>query len=461
MFEEREEARKLGIAMIQFMVVLFVATLVRMLPNTDLQPSGVVILAFLHIVAFYFSDAYYRYGSRGYLDDLVQVIKYNLFYTLGITFLSFMLEEGFIISRRGMVYFITLNVVAIYVSNLLIKEYRNRIYPHLRSSRKLLLLTDSVRANKLWQHLQAYPYLKGTVVAVSILDKEECNFSLPPSIKIVLPEKIIDYINHSVIDEVLVSLSDEQDNIQDWVSHLELMGVDVSVVINSLDFPTISQKRVQQVAGLNVVTFSTKFYHYSHILAKRALDIVGSLLGLLICGLVGIFVAPLIKKDGGSVIFAQKRVGQNGRIFKFYKFRSMYVDAEERKKELMAQNTMSGSMFKMDDDPRITPIGKFIRKTSIDELPQFWNVLRGDMSLVGTRPPTIDEYETYTPEQKRRLSFKPGITGLWQVSGRSKIKNFDEIVKLDVAYIDGWTIWSDIKILLKTVKVVLLKDGAK
>ena len=122
---------------------------------------------------------------------------------------------------------------------------------------------------------------------------------------------------------------------------------------------------------------------------------------------------------------------------------------------------MQGGMFKMDNDPRVTEIGRFIRKTSIDELPQFWNVLIGDMSLVGTRPPTVDEYEKYTPEQKRRLSFKPGITGLWQISGRSGITNFDDVVKLDVAYIDDWTIWKDFEILLKTVKVVLMRDGAK
>ena len=127
----------------------------------------------------------------------------------------------------------------------------------------------------------------------------------------------------------------------------------------------------------------------------------------------------------------------------------------------MDQNTMQGGMFKMDNDPRVTEIGRFIRKTSIDELPQFWNVLIGDMSLVGTRPPTVDEYEKYTPEQKRRLSFKPGITGLWQISGRSGITNFDDVVKLDVAYIDDWTIWKDFEILLKTIKVVLMRDGAK
>ena len=122
---------------------------------------------------------------------------------------------------------------------------------------------------------------------------------------------------------------------------------------------------------------------------------------------------------------------------------------------------MQGGMFKVDDDPRITKIGRFIRKTSLDELPQFWNVLMGDMSLVGTRPPTVDEYEKYTPEQKRRLSFKPGITGLWQVSGRSTITDFNDVVKLDVAYIDDWTIWKDIEILLKTVKVVFMREGAK
>ena len=139
----------------------------------------------------------------------------------------------------------------------------------------------------------------------------------------------------------------------------------------------------------------------------------------------------------------------------------MRIDAEAIKEQLMDQNTMQGGMFKIDNDPRVKKIGQFIRKTSLDELPQFWNVLTGDMSLVGTRPPTVDEYEKYTPEHKRRLSFKPGITGLWQISGRSEITNFDEVVKLDVAYIDDWTIWKDFEILLKTVKVVLMRDGAK
>ena len=139
----------------------------------------------------------------------------------------------------------------------------------------------------------------------------------------------------------------------------------------------------------------------------------------------------------------------------------MYVDAEERKKALMEQNDMDGFMFKMEDDPRITRVGKFIRKYSIDEWPQFWNVLKGDMSLVGTRPPTIDEFEQYERHHKRRLSMKPGITGMWQVSGRSDIQNFEEVVKLDCEYIDNWSIWLDAKILIKTIGVVITHKGAK
>ena len=143
------------------------------------------------------------------------------------------------------------------------------------------------------------------------------------------------------------------------------------------------------------------------------------------------------------------------------KLRSMYADAEDRKEELRQQNEMRGLMFKIHDDPRITKVGKFIRRTSIDELPQFWNVLRGEMSLVGTRPPTIDEYEQYQSHHKRRLSMKPGITGLWQVSGRSRIENFEDVVALDNKYIDNWSFWLDIRLLLQTVAVVLSGHGAE
>ena len=175
-----------------------------------------------------------------------------------------------------------------------------------------------------------------------------------------------------------------------------------------------------------------------------------------------LITAIAIKIDSkGPVIFKQTRVGLNGRHFKMYKFRSMIQDAEAKKKELMAKNKVaSGLMFKMDDDPRITKVGKFIRKTSIDELPQFFNVLFGTMSLVGTRPPTVDEVSKYDTRHWRRLSVKPGITGMWQTSGRSEITDFEEVVALDKEYIDNWSMWLDIKILFKTVIQVFMRKGA-
>ena len=195
---------------------------------------------------------------------------------------------------------------------------------------------------------------------------------------------------------------------------------------------------------------------------KRVFDIIFSSMALLCLSPIFIITVIWIKlEDKGPAFYKSKRVGSNYKVFDFYKFRSMYKDAEARKKELMASNEVKGLMFKMEDDPRITKVGKFIRKTSIDELPQFWNVLRGDMSLVGTRPPTVDEFEHYEAKHKCRLSMTPGLTGLWQISGRSDIKDFDEVVRLDMQYIDNWSILKDIKILILTVKVVLTGRGSR
>lgn len=211
-----------------------------------------------------------------------------------------------------------------------------------------------------------------------------------------------------------------------------------------------------------MVTFARNIISTRGLIMKRALDILGGLVGMLILVVATIFVAPAIKLESpGPVFFGQTRIGKNGRRFTFYKFRSMYQDAEQRKKELMAQNEVKGLMFKMENDPRITRVGRFIRKTSIDELPQFWNVLKGDMSLVGTRPPTVDEFEQYEAKHKCRLSMTPGLTGMWQISGRSDIKDFDEVVRLDMEYIDNWNILKDIKILFKTVAVVFFGKGSR
>jgi exopolysaccharide biosynthesis polyprenyl glycosylphosphotransferase len=196
-------------------------------------------------------------------------------------------------------------------------------------------------------------------------------------------------------------------------------------------------------------------------LFKRLIDIVGGFVGLAITGILTIFIAPAIKMDSpGPVFFSQVRVGKNGRRFRIYKFRSMRQDAEAQLGKLEKNNEMNGLMFKMDDDPRVTRVGRFLRKTSLDEFPQFLNVIKGDMSLVGTRPPTEKEFEQYNEHYRRRIAMTPGLTGLWQVSGRSEITDFDEVVKLDLQYIDNWSLGLDFKIILQTIGVVFKGKGA-
>ncbi len=196
-------------------------------------------------------------------------------------------------------------------------------------------------------------------------------------------------------------------------------------------------------------------------LAKRLLDIVASAVLLVLLSPLFLAVAIAIRlEDPGPILFKQKRVGRWGTLFTMWKFRSMFTDAEERKRELMAQNEMEGGvLFKMKDDPRITKVGRIIRKTSIDELPQLWNVFKGEMSLVGPRPPVTQEVDQYSLSDRRRLEVIPGITCIWQVSGRSDIP-FDQQVELDVQYIESQSFWNDIKILLKTVPALLFGTGA-
>ena len=190
------------------------------------------------------------------------------------------------------------------------------------------------------------------------------------------------------------------------------------------------------------------------------MDIIGGLLGSIITIVMTPFIAIAIKTDSkGPVFFSQTRIGRNGRRFKMYKFRSMYIDAEERKKELEKQNEMNGLMFKMENDPRVTKVGKFLRKTSLDEFPQFFNILKGDMSMVGTRPPTEEEFSHYNMYYRRRMSMTPGLTGMWQVNGRSG-SSFADYQRLDLYYVDNWSILVDVGILAKTLPAVLSSRGA-
>ena len=263
-----------------------------------------------------------------------------------------------------------------------------------------------------------------------------------------------------VIDEVFIHLPDyARDQIEELIIRFESMGVTVHVNIDYFN-NVIAHKTTESFAGFTVLSYEASTFDYRRLFVKRIIDILGSLVGLAVTAVLTPFIALAIKLDSpGPVFFAQKRVGKNGRYFRLYKFRSMYIDAEERKAELLAQNEMDGPMFKVEHDPRVTRVGAFLRKTSLDELPQFFNILIGSMSLVGTRPPTVDEFQQYDLYYRRRLSIKPGLTGLWQVSGRSDITDFREVLKLDLEYIDNWSLASDIRILLMTVWVVIMKKG--
>jgi exopolysaccharide biosynthesis polyprenyl glycosylphosphotransferase len=252
------------------------------------------------------------------------------------------------------------------------------------------------------------------------------------------------------------------DTIKSFMQDLISLGVTVEVKINVYDPAIHSMKTLGHLGNYAVVNYSRNLMTHNQIVSKRALDICGGVVGMVIFAIVAVFAAPFIKfTSKGPVLFRQTRVGKNGRKFTMYKFRTMYSDAEDRKQELITKNESNEYMFKMTDDPRITPVGRFLRRTSLDELPQFYNILKGDMSLVGTRPPTVDEYERYNARHSCRLSMTPGLTGMWQVSGRSDIDDFEDVVKLDMEYIDNWSIKKDFKILLQTVGVVLSGKGAR
>lgn len=272
-----------------------------------------------------------------------------------------------------------------------------------------------------------------------------------------------DILHEHAADQVFfLQDTDNPRDMHDWIE----LCLQFGVVVRLLEPPYHighAQNYVCSIGTYPMVTYHNVVMNEKAKAAKRAFDIIGSLIGIILSSPIMLITAIAIKIDSkGPVIFKQERVGLNGRHFKMLKFRSMVADAEALKKNLEKQNQMSNNlMFKVEDDPRITRVGKFIRKTSIDELPQFFNVFVGDMSLVGTRPPTLDEVDQYSTYHWRRLSTRPGITGMWQVSGRNNITDFDEVVALDTEYIDNWSFWLDFKICCKTVwQVVARKSKA-
>ena len=417
----------------------------------------------LYGLMFVLMDFSHHFFRRGMFEEFVSVVKSELIFSFVLVLALFMMHRSADLSRLVFGYQIVLNTVIMYVARFVFKQYMVKVYRNSRYSNRLLVVTSSNQAETVIRNLQEYNEWNRTIAGLVLTD--DAQMETIAKIQVVAhQDDFLDYVIRNDVDEVFI-IDDKMMRtplMDQWVRELEEMGVIVDVNIDAFDLSVSGKKTLNRVGKYAAVTFARNLFSTRQMIAKRALDIAGSLVGMVILGIATIFVAPAIKLDSpGPVFFGQTRVGKNGRKFTFYKFRSMYQDAEARKKELMASNEVKGLMFKMEDDPRITKVGKFIRKTSIDELPQFWNVLRGDMSLVGTRPPTVDEFEHYEAKHKCRLSMTPGLTGLWQISGRSDIKDFDEVVRLDMQYIDNWSILTDIKILLLTVKVVLTGRGSR
>lgn len=441
--------------------------------HTELYKQNMYIALCLWLVVFdilavLLSNSYKNILQRTAGWELLAVFRHVTVVEMFLLLYVFITKESADFSR--MVYLLGwgLSLILCFGTRIVWKRIvRKRVLSQKHQSNMLVLSTKE-RVRSCIRQLYEKEFREFRICAVALLEKGEEDFAFEfPTIY--GRDALLEYVRTDVVDEIYIDVFENRKHLNELVD--TFLGTGLTVHINTGFFADYFPNQFIEKIGKNhVVTTSIKTAASWELALKRLMDVVGALIGLILTGIATVFVAPAIKiASPGPVFFRQQRVGKNGRIFSIYKFRSMYMDAEERKKELMSQNEMQGLMFKMENDPRIIGsekgpgkgIGNFIRKTSIDELPQFWNILKGDMSLVGTRPPTVNEYEQYDLHHKIRLSMKPGLTGMWQVSGRSDITDFEEVVKLDSGYIENWSLWLDIKILLKTVKVVFEKEGSR
>lgn len=419
-----------------------------------------------------FSDTYNRIFKRRAYQEFVSLLQYVLeVWLLGGVF---MLLTGLGIP------FMDLLVVSVLFFDLAYFVRHINTYMHRKydvGKRKVVLITTSDHVRTTVKKITSVRSASGyTFSGVLLLDDADCeqfeDLGIP--VYYAFEPNIMETVSRWWIDDALCIASQKASYPKELMENFLIMGITIHFSLSELEEFSFAKADVQEFGDYKVISNSIRFVSDRSLLCKRILDILGGLAGTLVTGLLVITIGPLIYiKSPGPIFFTQKRIGMNGRVFKMYKFRSMYMDAEKRKAELMAKNTIQGGMmFKIEDDPRIIGsekkgkdgkpkgIGNFIRNTSLDEFPQFINVLKGDMSLVGTRPPTLDEWEKYDLHHRVRMSAKPGITGMWQVSGRSKITDFEQVVELDRQYIENWSFLLDIKILIKTVEVVLKHDGA-
>ena len=411
--------------------------------------------------------------KRGLYREFLHTIKHVFFVAVLISAFLFSVQQAEAYSRitfylTGAYYAMLSYLTRVAWKKILLKKKRtslgSAVYIVTMSSR-----VEDVIANFNRHSMGAYK-----IQGVCLLDQDKRGDTVSGIPVTASRDSLLNYLCDKWVDEVFFSLPVRAPYPAELINTITEMGIVVHVQVEQLYVEDWQHQTVEKFAGTTVRTLSMTFATSQELFWKRALDIAGGIVGCILTAVLTAIIGPLIYiKSPGPIFFTQIRVGKNGKKFKMYKFRSMYMDAEDRKAELMAQNRVQGGlMFKLEYDPRIIGcekrpdgtikkgIGNFIRDYSLDEFPQFFNVLKGDLSLCGTRPPTVDEWEKYELHHRARLAIKPGITGLWQVSGRSNITDFEEVVELDKKYIREWSMKMDLRIMLKTVMVVLGKDGS-
>ncbi|AEB30208.1 putative priming glycosyl transferase [Carnobacterium sp. 17-4] len=420
-----------------------------------------VILPILHIFIVFFTEEYSGILKRGYLKEFKAVLQHNLILFAMLTSYLFATQQSVYYSRSVFFIIFGINIIFSCMGRAFVKKALLFAYSNEKNLRYMLVVTSTkVEVEKIMRQLQEGKYNNYVVKGLVIVDDDMESHTIKGVPVVANNDTLYEYLRVNTVDGVFINLHNSHNEMDEIATKLVEMGVTVHISLTHLS-SEMPNKVVEEINGFTVLTTSIKMATNRQLFIKRVIDICGGLFGLFATIIAFVIIAPIIYiQSPGPIFFSQERVGRNGRRFRIYKFRSMYMDAEERKKELMIHNKMVGLMFKMDNDPRIMPIGKFIRRVSIDELPQSINILKGDMSLVGTRPPTVDEYEKYKLHHKRRLAAKPGLTGMWQVSGRSDITDFEEVVKLDTEYIQNFSLSLYLKILFKTVGVVLRKKGS-
>ena len=447
----------------------------------NLYRTQCLILVFCFLVSVVFGQPYKNILKRDKWQEVSATINHAISMAIIDIVLMYLMKYTSSSSRLTFAATWTIYVFFELFFRLFWKRFiRGHIINHKNNRRQIIILTDRKRSALIKNNLGFYILRNYDLTAIFLKDYDpsiDAGIAINEASILGNEDKMIEYATHNWVDEVILDVPGDTKLLSKMKDIFATMNIPVHQTIALLseqDNMTSGTLNVEKMGNYVLLTQETREISPIQIFLKRMLDLVGGIVGSLFAVIIMIIVGPIIKmKSSGPIIFAQDRIGKNGKTFKMYKIRSMYMDAEEKKAALMSQNKMNGLMFKMDDDPRIIGsekkdengkpkgIGNFIRNTSLDEFPQFFNVLKGDMSLVGTRPPTVDEWNQYIPEYRKRLSMRPGITGLWQISGRSDITNFEDIVKLDAEYIDTWTVGTDLKIIMKTIGKVLKKEGAE